>query len=50
MRTDGTVQLMYHMFTEHGVPPSVVYNMPEGERYLCSIFFHAEMEVRVDEQ
>lgn len=43
MRTDGTVQLMYHMFAEHGVPPSVVYNMPEGEKYLSCILFGIEM-------
>ena len=42
------MQTIYHMFTEHGVMPSVLYNAPLGERILCNAIFQVEMESRMN--
>jgi hypothetical protein len=35
---------MYHLFTVHGVMPSVVYNAPAGERTLINALFQIEIQ------
>ena len=37
-------QMMYHLFSEHGVMPSVIYNLKSGEYNLAKAFFQIEME------
>jgi hypothetical protein len=38
-------QMMYHLFTKHGVMPSVIYKAPIGEYTLIKTLFNIEMEI-----
>jgi hypothetical protein len=35
---------MYYYWSEKGIRPSVIYNMPKGERVVVTAFFLKEME------
>lgn len=38
------MEMLYYYWTRHGIRPSVIYDMPPGERRLVRAFFEFDRE------